>query len=68
MYDKQTESLWLQKSGEALEGQLKGLSLPTLPESQYDAGIRWDEWLEKHPDTQVLHCDHCIPRAEKATH
>lgn len=68
MYDEQTGSLWLQKSGEALEGQLKGLDLPTLPESQYDPGIRWDEWLRKHPDTQVLHCDHCIPRVERATH
>ena len=66
MYDEQTGSLWLQKSGKALEGQLTGLELRTLPKSQYDAGVRWDEWVREHPDTKVLHCDHCVPRPAKA--
>ncbi len=61
MYDEQTESLWLQRSGEALDGSLKGFELKELPESQYKPGIRWDEWLANHPDTKVLHCDHCLP-------
>ncbi len=60
MYDDQTASLWLQETGEALEGQLSGFKLSELPHSQYDAGIRWDEWLAKHPDTKVLFCDHCL--------
>ena len=62
MYDKKTGSLWLQRTGEALEGELQGQVLEELPKSQYDAGIRWDEWLAKHPDTKVLHCEHCLPR------
>ncbi len=66
MYDEQTGSLWLQKTGRALEGELTGLVLPALPGSQYEPGIRWDEWLARHPDTKVLHCDHCLPRTKKA--
>lgn len=62
MYDEQTESLWLQRTGEALEGSLAGATLLELPEDQYEAGIRWDEWTAKHPDTKVLYCDHCLPR------
>ena len=61
MYDEQTGSLWLQRTGEALQGRLKGLVLPQLPRSQYEPGIRWDEWLVKHPNTKVLHCEHCLP-------
>ena len=62
MYDEQTDSLWLQRTGEAIEGRHAGLVLPRLPESQYEPGIRWDEWLAKHPESQVLHCDHCLPK------
>lgn len=61
MYDKKTGSLWLQETGEALEGKRQGQVLAELPKSQYEAGIRWDEWLAKHPDTKVLHCEHCLP-------
>lgn len=61
MYDDQTKSLWLQQTGESLEGKLSGLKLSELLPSQYDAGIRLDEWRKKHPDTKVLHCDHCLP-------
>ncbi len=62
MYDQKTGSLWLQRTGEALEGKLRGQALEELHQSQYDAGIRWDEWTAKHPDTKVLHCEHCLPR------
>lgn len=68
MYDKKTGSLWLQRTGEALEGKLQGQVLQELPLAQYDAGIRWDEWLAKHPRTKVLHCDHCLPRTGQHDH
>jgi hypothetical protein len=62
MYDEQTGTIWLQKTGAALGGSLLGKSLKELPKKDYEPGIRWDEWLAKHPDTKVLHCDHCLPR------
>ncbi len=62
MYDEQTGTLWLQKTGVALEGPLAGKRLRELPPWQYKAGIRWDEWRAKHPDAKVLRCDHCSPR------
>jgi hypothetical protein len=67
MYDKKTGSLWLQKSGAALEGTMKGKFLKELPSSNYEAGIRWDEWRAKHPTSKVLHCEHCLPRPKKRT-
>lgn len=67
MYDEKTGTLWLQKSGAALEGPLVGKSLKELPPSSYDAGIRWDEWRAKHANTKVMHCDHCAPRGKSTT-
>ena len=64
MYDEETGTLWLQESGAALEGPLKGQNLKELPPWNYDAGIRWDEWRAKHPKSKVLHCDHCAPRGK----
>lgn len=61
MYDRQTGSLWLQQSGKALEGRLRGQALKELPRAQYEPAVRWDEWQSKHPATKVLHCDHCLP-------
>ncbi len=61
MYDKQTGSLWLQETGDALEGELSHSKLNELPEEQYDAGLLWDEWMQKHPKSKILHCDHCLP-------
>ncbi len=66
MYDEQTGSLWLQETGTALEGELADRELSTLPATQVDPGVRWDEWIKKHPATKVLHCDHCVPRARKS--
>ena len=43
-------------------GELEGLELKELPDSQYEAGIRWGDWLARHPDTKVLYCEHCMPR------
>ncbi len=62
MYDEKTGTLWLQQSGAALEGPLLGKRLKELPAWNYDPGIRWDEWLQKHPKSKVMHCDHCAPR------
>ncbi len=61
MYDEQTGTLWLQETGAGLEGPLTGKKLRTLDPSQYEAGVRWDEWRSKHPDSLVLHCEHCLP-------
>ncbi len=61
MYDENTGSLWLQKSGAALEGPMQGAFLKELPKSNYEPGIRWDEWLQRHPDSKVLRCRHCLP-------
>ncbi|MBD3328775.1 DUF3179 domain-containing protein [Candidatus Peregrinibacteria bacterium] len=53
MYDRLTGSLWEQLTGEALNGpnvseKLKKITVATLP---------WEDWLENHPETQVLSRD-----------
>ncbi|KAA3611433.1 MAG: DUF3179 domain-containing protein [Planctomycetota bacterium] len=50
MYDKQTESLWLHVTGEALKGKLKGKQLEFLPSEV----TTWQAWRQKHPETKVL--------------
>ena len=50
MYDRQTDSLWLQISGEGIDGRFKGVSLTKLPHLQ----TSWAAWKEMHPDTLVL--------------
>jgi len=50
MYDKQTGSLWLHVTGEALKGPLKGTRLRFLPSEV----VPWREWRRRHPDTRVL--------------
>ena len=65
MYDKETGTLWLQETGQALEGELSHLKIKELPKEQYDPGVRWDEWLKKHPKSKILHCDHCLPSGRK---
>lgn len=58
MYDRETDSAWLQRSGEAFEGTLAGKSLKELPADQWTL-TRWDEWKTEHPKTLVLTCAHC---------
>ena len=53
MYDRQTESLWQQFTGEAFAGKLRGSRLKTLPVSM----ITWDNWRERHPNAEVLTVD-----------
>lgn len=50
MYDRQTDSLWLQISGEGIDGSFKGVSLVKVPHVQ----TTWAAWKEMHPDTLVL--------------
>ncbi len=63
MYDRETDSLWLQGTGEGLEGSLKGERLNELPEEEW-ALVTWGEWRAAHPDTLVLSCAHCEGRGE----
>ena len=49
-YDRQTDSLWVQATGEAVHGAYKGTRLERLPATQ----TTWSKWLQLHPDTQVL--------------
>lgn len=50
MQDKETSSLWLQISGRAESGPLKGRELEILPSAVTD----WASWRANHPDTTVL--------------
>ena len=50
MYDKETESLWLHTTGQAVKGKLKGSQLEFVP-SQV---MPWAAWRALHPDTKVL--------------
>ena len=50
MVDSETESLWSQLLGKAMEGDLKGTMLETFPSTMVD----WKTWKTDHPDTTVL--------------
>ena len=50
MYDKQTESLWLHVTGEALKGPMKGTTLDFIPSEV----VPWKSWRTRHPFTKVL--------------
>ena len=50
MYDRQTESLWQQITGEAFAGKSRGSRLKTLPLSM----VTWQDWRQQYPDGQVL--------------
>lgn len=50
MYDRQTETLWSQLIGEAVEGPLKGTTLEFLPAWQ----TTWADWKAQYPDTLAL--------------
>ena len=50
MYDHQTDSLWSQFLGEAVQGPLEGRRLEVLSALQ----TRWDAWLDLHPDTTAV--------------
>ena len=50
MYDRQTETLWSQLLGEAVEGELVGSKLEFVPSWM----TTWEQWKEMHPDTVAL--------------
>ncbi len=51
MYDRETDSLWTQLDGRAIEGDLVGERLEHVP----SIFTTWSEWVAQHPDTEVLH-------------
>jgi hypothetical protein len=53
MYDRQTESLWQQITGEAFAGESRGKQLKTIPMSM----ITWKNWREQYPNAEVLTVD-----------
>jgi hypothetical protein len=50
LFDRNTESLWTQLSGEAISGELKGQRLSRLPV----AHTTWSDWQQRYPETQIL--------------
>jgi len=50
MYDRQTESLWQQLSGEAIVGEMAGQKLKMIPA----ALIGFGQFKSEHPDAKVL--------------
>jgi hypothetical protein len=50
MFDRETESLWSQLYGGALDGPLAGQSLAVYPSLHTE----WAAWQAQHPDTLVL--------------
>jgi hypothetical protein len=49
MRDVETDSNWLQLTGEAIDGPLKGHQLEQIPVVWTD----WKTWRERHPDTTL---------------
>ena len=50
MYDRETESLWPQISGEAVTGSSRGRRLGQIRSQM----TTWGEWRRRHPETTVL--------------
>jgi hypothetical protein len=50
MIDSETESLWSHLLGKAMQGQLEGMELETLPGLMTD----WKTWRTRHPETTVV--------------
>lgn len=58
MYDRKTNSLWQQITGQAIMGPRMGERLGTLPLTMTD----WQTWRQAHPDTLVLSMDTGVDR------
>ena len=50
MYDRETDSLWSQILGKAVNGPAKGKALKPVPVIH----TTWADWRQRHPDTLVL--------------
>lgn len=59
MWDRQTESLWQQITGEAIVGELTGTKLEFIPTPI----ISWDDFQERFPDGRVLSLETGFQRA-----
>jgi len=57
MVDRQTNSLWVQLTGEAIAGPLAGRTLERFPLTV----TRWGAWTAEHPDGTVLTIPTGIP-------
>ena len=53
MYDRETESLWTQLDGRAIQGTEHGQRLEHVP----SVFTTWEAWLSAHPQTLVLEKD-----------
>ena len=49
-WDHETQSVWSQPWGRAIEGELKGVELFLLPLQL----TTWETWRKQHPDTLIL--------------
>ena len=60
MYDRNTDSVWNQLTGQPVLGELVGtdIRLEVLPVTL----TTWEDWLSDHPDTTVLDIDTGFPR------
>ena len=58
MYDRKTNSLWQQITGQAIMGPRMGERLEILPMTMTD----WQTWRRAHPDTLVLSTDTGVDR------
>lgn len=56
MYDRKTDSLWQQISGQAIMGPELGSTLERVPSTMTE----WSNWVEAHPETLVL-SPHSLP-------
>lgn len=50
LYDRQTRSLWSQRTGQAIAGPLSGSEFEVLP----SVIVEWGSWREHHGDSTVL--------------
>ncbi len=50
MYDRRSNSLWQQITGQAFMGPMRGRELTMVP----TAMVEWKTWRAAHPDTKVL--------------
>jgi len=50
MYDRETRSLWVHTTGQAVKGELRGEQLEFLPSEV----VPWNVWSERHPQSLVL--------------
>ena len=50
MYDRQTETLWSQILGRAVQGPLEGEDLMAVPYAQ----MTWGEWRQLYPESKAL--------------